>query len=41
MHCFAELLRERAERIDLEPPGDAGEAVEFIVWRDGKASTTR
>src|SRR5437773_2401907 len=37
VHCFAEVLRERADRIDLEPPGEAGEAVEFILWRDGKA----
>ena len=37
VHCLAELLRERAEKIDLEPPGSAGEGVEFILWRGSKA----
>lgn len=37
VHCFAELLRDRAQRIDLEPPGPAGEGVEFILWRDDNA----
>ncbi len=35
-HCLAELLRGDAERIDLEPPGDAGEGVEFVLRRDGR-----
>jgi hypothetical protein len=37
VHCLAQLLRERAQKIDLEPPGSAGEGVEFVLWRGGKA----
>ncbi len=34
-YCLAELLRGQVERIDLEPPGDAGEGVEFVLRRGG------
>ena len=37
IHCLTELLRGVAEKIVLEPPGEAGEGVEFVLWRDGKA----
>jgi hypothetical protein len=37
VHCFVELLRGVAVKIDLEPPGAAGEGVEFVLWKDGTA----
>lgn len=37
VHCLCDLLLGRAERIDLEPPGSAGEGVEFILWRERAA----
>lgn len=35
-HCLADVLRGAVERIDLEPPGDAGEGVEFVLYRGGR-----
>lgn len=46
--CLVDLLDERVQRISIEPPGDAGEAIEFILTRNGvqehhqvKRQTTR
>lgn len=33
IHCIVELLRERTEALELEPPGEAGVGVEFILHR--------
>lgn len=33
IHCIVELLRERTEALELEPPGEAGVGVEFVVHR--------
>ena len=33
IHCITELLRERADALELEPPGEAGVGVEFVLHR--------
>jgi hypothetical protein len=35
IHCLIELLRGRVEAIELEPPGESGVGVEFVVLRGG------
>jgi hypothetical protein len=35
--CLADILDERAENITIEPPGDLGDGIEFILVRKGVA----